>query len=131
VPKIILLKCGETPSEEMAELCEINIKLAETGMGELILRVYDSMLDSDTYIIGELAKAEMDTSFISSVNEKLIIRRHDVLAMLLEKAGVDISACTYDYDRSCITVGVREGREKRFIALFYVDEEGNYIKIYP
>lgn len=131
MPKVILLKCGDSIRNGMEELCEINTKLAETGMGELILMIYTEMLDSDTYIVNELAKAQMDTSFISTVNEKLIHRRHDILAMLLEKAGIDIPVCTYDDDRKCITIGVRIGREKRLVAMFYVDEEGNRIKIYP
>jgi hypothetical protein len=115
----------------MIELCEINIKLAETGMGELILHIYGEMLDSDTYVINELAKAQIETSFISEVNEKLINRRHEILSMLLEKAGIDIPACTSEEDRRCITIGVYVGKAKRYIAIFYVDDEGNHVKIYP
>jgi len=135
VPKIIALKCEEPQSEEVAELCEVREKLVKTGIGDLLVKVFNKMLDHDTYILEELTKARLDPSFISDMGERLIEHRREKISMILGEAGVDIPVCGLTEDRECITMKRatrREmGREVRRVGIYYVDSEGNYVRIYP
>jgi hypothetical protein len=129
--KIIVLKCEELPSEEMAELCEVKTKLVKTGIGDLIVKTYDKMLVTDTFIVKELTKTQLDPSFISEVNDKLSLHRREIVSMLLREADVDIPVCTSTEDRECITIKVSTKNETKRIGIYYIDAEGNYAKIYP
>jgi hypothetical protein len=130
MPKVIVLKCEELPSEEMAGLCEVRDKLTRTGVGDLAIKIYGEMLDRDTAIIESMTKAQLDPSFISEVSDKLAEHRRELLVMLFEEADVDIPVCTSTEDRGCITIRVVTRGETRRIGIYYVDEEGNYVRIY-
>ena len=135
MPKVIVLKCEELPSEEMAELCEVREKLVKTGIGDLLIKVFDKILDHDTYILEELTKAQLDPSFVSDMGDKLVEHRREKISMILGEADVDIPVCGSAEDRGCITIRAttrREmGREVRRIGIYYIDSEGNYVRIYP
>jgi hypothetical protein len=131
MPKIIVLKCEELPSEEMTELCNVKTKLIKTGIGDIIVKIYGEVLDTDTFIIRELTKAQLDPSFISNVNNLLSTHRHEIVSTLLKEADVDIPVCTSTEDTGCITIKVSTKNETKRIAIYHIDLDGNYIKIYP
>jgi hypothetical protein len=131
LPKIIVLKCEETKPEEAVELCDIRDKLTESGIGELLIKIYDELIDRDTSILEEMNKAQLDPTFVSDINHMLIEHRLELVSALLREADIDVKACESAEDRECITVRVLTKREVRRIGVYYINAEGDFIRVYP
>lgn len=131
MPKVIVLKCEETKPEEAVELCEIRNKLTESGIGELLIKIYDELIDRDTLILEEMTKAQLYPTFVSDINHMLIEHRLELVSALLREADIDVKVCESTEDRECITVKRSTKREVRSIVIYYINAEGDFIRVYP